>query len=341
MVAAIRLHVPGAESPPAAATLTLRAVFESFLLPDLIEQGRSPATIAEYSNSLRLWELLTTDPSLAELERDHKETLKAFIRDLKASRQPQYRPATICKIWRHLRPVIRRAGPLGDHNPDGEGIIGFVRPPRLPAVPRRINRVANLDELQALSEGCRVATWPKRGNIAPEVMWRAAIVSFYNLGPRCWDLWCADPATPHSSGWRWPQINLRAGSLRYLPDKTEEAGEIEIPLNRVCVTHLAGIKREWSAVFPASKSRGALYGQWAQIKAAAAATCPSVLDLEIQNLRGTCQTEFDSIHVGLGDFMVGHAPDGVGPSFYRNFFRKAKEAAEQLPQPAGFLDILR
>lgn len=313
-------------NPESLSKLTLRAAFETFLLPDLIEEAREASTIAEYWSAIRHWEKRTVNPPLDVVDGNRK-LFKTFFARL---REDAKRPTTIRKIWRHLRPILRRCAPESDRNPDGEGLIQAVPKVKLPKVPRQVNRVAERRELSAIYDACDAATWRPAG------WWRAAEVCFYNLGPRCWDLFCADQTDAECSGWRWSQISFARKVLKFTQDKTDD--EIEIPLNDVVLSHLEALRplSKGTALFAATKCRGDLYDDWKRIKQAA-----GVLDLDIQDLRRTCQTEFDWIKPGLGDFMTGHTPQGVGETYYRNFAKKARRAVKRLPQPKAFMQIFQ
>jgi hypothetical protein len=120
----------------------------------------------------------------------------------------------------------------------------------------------------------------------------------------------------------------------------ETGDEPRLPIHPALLKHLDSIWHPGAAVFPVTKSRGDLYGQWQAIKAAAGIPLDGPETIDFHDLPRTCQTEWDSLLPGLGGLILGYAPNGVGESWHRNFTKKASDLCNSLPQPASFLSGL-
>jgi integrase len=158
-------------------------------------------------------------------------------------------------------------------------------------------------------------------------------VALYCLGPRAWDALCATPGQPGGC-WQWSGLNRAAGTLRYIPRKTGQ--ELRVPIPPVLAERLETFRHRSSAIFPVTTCRGDVYRQWTRIKAAAGIPASGPETVHFHDLRRTCQTEWDALLPGLGDFILGHAPRGVGETWYRNFSRHARKNAALFPLPATF-----
>lgn len=309
---------------------TLRQFFESSLLPGLLEAGAKAGTIEAYYWALRHWEGQTADPPLAAIDADPHMVQSFLLR----FQPPQFSIATAHKLWRQLKVIFRRATQESDSNPDGMSIIQRVPRVKLKRQPRRANRFVSHDELDALYDACEVATFTRTEHPAP-LMWRCQLVCFKNLGPRTWDFFCSSPDRPGANCWRWEWINWRARTIRFRPDKTGD--ELRLPMHDVVMSHLQQVYSSRNVVFPATKNKHYVYGQWARIKRAAGFAVDGPESLRFQHLRATCQTEWDMLSMGLGDFFLGHAPSGVGATWYRTMEPVAMKLYKDLPQPKSFL----
>ncbi len=327
-------------SPGDQQRLTLREAFDLFIFPGL--DRRKSGTVDVYRNAIKHWETHSENVPLIEINQPILQEFMSRLAPVLPSR------ATIRKIGRQIRAILRRCGPAEYGNPQGRGVIPKVPYFEMPKAPKSTPRVASHQELDTLYESCRVASWPKLPGIAPSTFWRAVLVCGYNLGPRSWELFCADqrstdPDHPHSSlGWRWSHVDLLEETVCYWQEKCQ--AELYRPLHPCVVAHLRAIEGEREAVFPATRARSQVYDQWGRIKCAAGigvedASGAQTRDLDLHDLRRTCQSEWDWLHMGLGDWIVGHIAPDVGSQFYRNFDRKAREVIVQLPQPESFRSI--
>lgn len=313
--------------------LTLREFFETKLLPQLIAERKKPGTIAAYRWALKHWETRTPNPPLSKIDLDLPKTF------LLGFAPPEFELATAAKLWRQLKAIFRRAAPESDRNPDGLGLIERIPRVKLKRPPRRSNRLIALEEFDALYDACRVAKWPRIPGVRAPLLWQTSLVCFSNLGPRAWDFFCdrphANPLPQHC--WRWDWINWRTNTLQFVPDKTGD--ELRLPLHPIVVAHLQAIRTDRTFIFPATRNRHYVYDQWTAIKIAAGFDVEGPEDLDFQEIRANCQTEWDTLHFGLGDYILGHAPEGVGATWYRNFAKLAAEACQRFPQPPSFSRI--
>jgi len=332
---------------------TIREAFEAFLK----EKQKKKTTVEAFENACMHWEQGTSNPPEGcqhwgsgsgnpPICQITQEQVEEFVEKIMPPRVPS--PATIVKVCRGLRTIFRRVGPAIDGNPQGRGILDKIPYFPLPKVPKSTPRTAHMDQLNLLYDACGVATWPRIGEIPPANFWRTSLVSFYNLGPRAWEFFCAAPHCRDESipegrlGWRWDKIDLERATIEYWSEKV--SAWLERPLHAVVVAHLKSIWSDRSAVFPATKCRSTLYDEWKKIKTAAGVgvmqtRSRSNPDLDVHDLRRTCSSEWDWIHPMLGDWMIGHIPNDVGSVHYRNFARKARETLPDFPQPEAFLNV--
>lgn len=337
-----RPQAPQPPDRPKALGLTVREAYEKYLLPDL--QSGSPRNINEYKTAIKHWETLLTNPAAEatatgwdpDISLIDDELLSAFRAKLLAR---GLAPRTVNKTWHNIRAVLRRCSPRTSDNPAGKGMIPFV-PYFAPLKASRPNpRAATPREVNALYRACEVATWPlqRRTGVAPMLIWQAALVCFWNLGPRCWDMWGMKP----EKGWQWAKCDGRR--IEYWQTKVKEWHQM--PLNKTVQWHLerirpAMLKRGGTRIFPASGNQHRLYDEWEKIRAEAAKLVPSVIDLMPHDLRRSCQTAFDDLSLGYGDYVVGHKPEGVGPTWYRDLSKRIPKAVRQLPQPLAFTELM-
>lgn len=349
--AVLRVFAPDAAADvfePDSDQLTLREAFALHLRPSF-DLPAQKGTLSAYDTALKHWERFTPNLPIAEACRDNRPWMELR----RAMEQKGFAAATIRKTGRHLRALFRRLGPPTDGNPGGLSILQRTPYFEMPRAPKKLPRLATFEELSALYEAASIATWPLLPDIPPSTFWRAVIVCFYNLGPRAWELFCELPHAdvnrsdarpgPHWPGWRWGFADLagREPTLEYWIPKV--SAWHRVPLNRIVLAHLASIRGDRRAIFPATLAHGSVYGQWRCLKAAAVATCGDAVkgieDLDFHNIRKTCQTEWDTLKMGLGDHVVWHTPTDVGGMHYRNFAMLARRRAEDLPQPEAFKSI--
>jgi integrase len=332
-----RLFAPDAGEPDEPQALTLRQAFDRYFAPNLTAPGRSLGTLSAYRNLVGLWEKFTADPRIGSIT---SALLADFRKRLEAD---EYAPATVAKLGRHLRALLRRLGPATDGNPQGLGILETVPYLESPRVGRSAPRTASLDEIDRLYDACRVAVWPHIPDVPAPAFWRALVCAFYNLGPRSWEL--LHDGSDERAGFLWanyqPYVRSATGtplwSIAFLQRKT--GNSLLLPVHPVLTAHLESVRTDRRAMFPVTLAHGSVYNQWRAIKSTAGVGVEGAPDLDFHDLRRTCQSEWDWLRLGLGDWILGHAPQDVGGRHYRNFARHAADACETLPQPKSFQTI--
>ncbi|QDT84614.1 tyrosine-type recombinase/integrase [Gimesia chilikensis] len=301
--------------------LKLRDCFEEFVLPDM--EDAPHGTLSVYLTTLNHWETRTDNPPVGEISND-------LLREFKQSFQKEgYSPESIKKYWRHLRRILRRIGPQIQGNPLGESIIDrvpYMAPPKNTSV--KIPRIVTEDELNAVYEACEVATWPKVES--PALMWRLAIVIFYNCGPRTQDVFrrlC------------WRNVDLENSRISFVSQKRSKLQGI--PFQEIVGLHFEAIYRGQDpseTVLRATKCNRSLYSQWKKIQDAAGIQNY----IEFRDLRETCNSLLNAAVPGAnaGKWVLGHGACGVNELYYHNPTPEVLMAVEKLNQPEAFFSIL-
>lgn len=305
--------------------LDLRACFEQYLLKDL---GESPwGTVSAYLSALNHWETRTTNPPVGEITND-------TLRDFKDTFLVQgYSPETVKKYWRHLRAILRRVGPQWDKNPLGEGIIKrvpYMSPPKRTAC-RKIPRIVSHAEIDSIYKACEVATWPYRSPCPAPLLWRLALVVFYNCGPRTQDFFKSTRGN----------IDLETRRISFVAQKTSKLQGV--PFQEIVGLHFESVFQYLNGglstvIFPVTKCRSSMYGQWREIQKAA-----GVSDyVEFRDLRETCNSLLNAANPGAkaGKWVLGHGGRDVNEVYYHNPTAEVLIAVENLEQPDSFYSIL-
>lgn len=303
----VRLHDPDGPARMGSAFLTLRQAWEEFHDP---HWDGAASTRKEYRRALDKWELFTPNPAISAISDDDATALK------KGMLEAGLEPPTIHKTWRTLSALFTT---LVDR-----GLVARKPKMRKPKYSPGVPRLMHFRELSALYEACGVVDFRgHRGAIEKRLgplMFRTAIVFYYACGLRRDDQWSL----------LWTQIDLERGVYRCTPKKTGR--EIERPIAPLALEHLKEwrrqVPRNWKRVFPVAHST--IERHWKLIRKKAGVSCTW------HDLRRTCQTCFDEIHNGLGDWMLDHRKADVGSQYYRNMSRKAKWASRRLKMPKSF-----
>lgn len=330
-------HAPKEQSDFSSVPLeawSLRAIYRRYVAPTLID--RAEKTREAYLTALSHWERLTCDPPVSVI---NSETLLNFQLDMKCElkRNGERRSsATVNKNLRVLHPLITLLMPPDVHNPDGLGIIPYLRFPRALAQPEQIPRVLTHAELDRLYENASVVRWPSEEatGIKADLFWKTIIVALRNCGPRVYDLFELNSDSISFECEDWPSFNL--GWIRFRANKT---GKLQrIPINAVTMAHFKAILRGTSRVFPScfsysNKSR--VLEHFRNIIDAARFIDPIVMN----DLRKTCNTHYRRLgKPDVGDFILGHSSRGVNARNYYDPTLDVLEAVRDLPQPQSFID---
>lgn len=302
-------------------SLRLRDCFEQYVLPDMNDAPHG--TLSIYLTTLNHWEARTNNPPIGEITNE-------VLRDFKQTFQKQgYSAETIKKYWRHIRPILRRVGPQIQGNPLGEGIIDrvpYMAPPKNNTV--KIPRIVTEDELNAVYQACKVAKWPRVES--PALMWRLALVIFYNCGPRTQDVF---------RRLRWENVDLENRRISFISQKRSKLQGI--PFQELVGLHLEAVyhgQHPSETVLRATKCNRSLYAQWKAIQDEAGIRNY----IEFRDLRETCNSLLNAAVPGAnaGKWVLGHGGSGVNELYYHNPTPEVLLAVENLKQPESFWSIL-
>lgn len=329
----LQAYNPDSLSDP--ARLTLREAFERHLLPDILACD-ARGTLQAYRGAINHWERHLGAIPVSALS----NALMAQFRDQLLARG--LAPATVNKIWRHCRSILRRIGPRHDRNPFGLSLIPEVPAMRAPRPrPLALPRDVSNSDIDLLFRACRVATWPYGDSTLDPLVWRTMLVLSHNYGPRTWDTWQM----------RWRSVDPH---LLYL--RAQKTGKLAgLPYNSTTAGFLNALKRlryilagsmllrhpvQDCPVFCGSLRRAPFYQQWAAINHAA---CQAGLSrpVEFRQLRESCRTKYDAFGPQIGMWILGHAPKGVSDTYYLNPSRAVRDAVEAFPQPTSFTQWLK
>lgn len=301
--------------------LSLRECFEQYLLPDMTDAPQG--TLSIYLTTLNHWETRTSNPPIGEITNE-------VLRDFKQSFIRQgYSPESIKKYWRHIRPILRRVGPQIQGNPLGEGIIDrvpYMSPPKNKTI--KIPRIVTEDELNAVYHACKIAKWPKVES--PALMWKLALVIFYNCGPRTQDVF---------RRLRWENVDLENRRISFISQKRSKLQGI--PFQELVGLHLEAVyhgQDPGETVLRATKCNRSLYAQWKAIQDKAGIRNY----IEFRDLRETCNSLLNAAVPGAnaGKWVLGHGGSGVNELYYHNPTPEVLQAVENLKQPEAFWSIL-
>lgn len=322
-------------------TSTLRQVFKRHILEDL-EVGDS--ALGDYQTVLNLWESLMRDLPVGQIS---KLTVKEFR--TKISKQVIFResaqqrtrsPATVNKLMRVFKALVRRLWPQDSHNPEGLGLVDYFRFPGPLTEPRNLLEKFTFSrkDLSTLYEACHHAKPVKsrrKSHLYEPLLWRTALVLGLNCGPRTWDLFRLE----------WPSIrweDFRYGSVCFVAQKTEKAQRI--PLNRLAAIHLRAVQEmglDAQRIFPGFQKNKTFYRCWKNICAAAALQTMKGRTTRFEDNRKTCSSRYDDVFEGVGSWVTGHSLKGVNAKHYQDANSRVRNAVYNLPQPKAFREGAR
>jgi integrase len=309
---------------------TLRDVWTSCVKPDLDEPAKK--TLGDYETVLRHWEKLMKDPPIEAVNR---ETLKEFQAKLLAGKNSpngHRSPATVNKLFRILKPLIRHCWPKDAQNPAGLGACDYFKFPKAVAVQLRLPTVLDDDTITKLFKAAAGVNCPGRHAPRPAVdLWRAYLVLHLNTGARTFDL----------LGWRWSQVDWSfrcgacTGAISFTAQKT---GKLQrIPLNATCVAALRRIEHTEEFVWPTWQRHNATHMRrsWRKLCQQAGVDC------RMEDFRKTCNTRHEELRPGMGQWVLGHALNGVNARNYMNPTKMIGDAMAAFPQPHCITEWIR
>lgn len=316
------------EKPSDPAKITIREAYNLHLKPKQEVKKRAPNTFAAYANTLNIWEKFTDNPLLDEVTNDTVEHWEAAMHNAGYSEQ------TIAKNWRHLRAIFRRCGPkLAHRNGAGKDLIHDLPYLEIELTELPPPDIATAAEVSAMYKASHKAKWPQGSGASPELVWQCIWVLEWNYGLRTSDF----------VELTWKSIDLKAEQLRYVPRKTRRRKPfpIQLPLNAVTLAHFRALNEangnpdETQLVFPFPVRRNTLHKWRLEIQKAAGLLIPYTF----QQLRATCNSNYEAMLPGVGAHILGHAKRGVNQQHYLNTTKTnlLKEAVDGLEQPEAFL----
>ncbi len=295
-------------------SLTLREAYFLFYDRSELAQG----TLDRHDAELMRWEVLTTDPTVSEIDEAALLEFRQALVDRGLS------PFTVNATLRSLKAILRRLGPQEFRNPYGLGILS-----RIPAVkpvrePYRKPRRIPLDNLTRIYVAMRNATHPRKW-ASPVDWWRCLLVMAWTTGLRKVDLLSL----------RFDQIDLSGESIEFIAEKTGKADTF--PLHPVAKSHLEriwlpqGAKRDRVFCEYAPRHPGRIYRQLRELCESA-----GVKRFTLHDLRRTAATEIEAVHPGMGSRFLQHCPRSVTERSYLNLDKELHAAILSMPIPTGW-----
>ena len=330
--------------------LTLRTAFENWKAPPL-RKSCADETVKGYSQTIGLWERYWRESSKSEpaLRAIDSESLIGF-RDWRAGNG--MRSATIDKDLRNIHAVFETAKSAGHV----EAVPDCERPEEQTVR----KRIATNAEVSRLYVACDVACWPSREStgIPPPLLWKGALAAFRNWGCNPADLYQLTDASISRGDGSPEKPNRKRWYVTFVRKKTrrKKRDPIIIPLNRTMRRVIAMLRRyarPGGRLFPFPRNGRDIKRTWERIHAEAGiplvlrdAEGVAVVDADgnqvdnkvyFQDLRKTCNTYFDAIDPGVGEYVLGHAPQGVNRKFYLVILAKRLwKAVRRMKQPRAF-----
>lgn len=339
----LRLHCPDlSDASRAPDEITLREAFAEYLLPDLLTSSEK-SSVDQYWITLRIWERETDDPAVRSIS----DLLLKSFRDGRAAKG--CRNGTVDKNLRNIHTILRRIGPRGDGNPAGKGfiqVVPYCRPLGDSDEPRK--RIISRREATALCKACEVATWPRqqKTGISPVALWRRWIVCLYNWGADPKDLkrLTGKSIMPGDGSPRMPRRNRFYVSFVRRKTRRKKKRPIVIPLHPVVLRHVRPAIGTSAPLFPFPQNSRDMKAQWERILADAGIELTIEDDGEsidnkiyFHDFRATCNSAYDEVAPGIGEHILGHAPQDVNRKHYlRVVAGRVRRAVDRLKQPKGF-----
>jgi len=274
-------------------SVTLREFFQGHYLPHKIDDPTSRA-VDNYTAALNKWELLTSNPPLAEIT---AITLCEFKAALFRFRKPSGDPlsrTTIANRVDHVQYLLKHAGPLGS-TPTAAGLL--ERPPttKSPTRQESYRPPAAAADVRALYAAADAARLPSLDGVRPGALWRALLSTICSTSLRIGQL-CAAPTSALQLDQRL--LVLPAGVCK--KSKREEPH----PLNDRAVADLMAIRSPRELLFPLLEvhSKTTIYGELHRLQELA-----GVPRFGFHDLRARVITELSAIAPAAAQLAAGHA----------------------------------
>lgn len=321
---ALRLFVTPDETTVDGRSLTLRACFEKYLLPE-IRSARAKATLTTYRAALKHWEQRTGNPPVKDIRRRDFVALRdSMLGDL-------FSPATFNKQLRCLLPMLRRVTSDGwDDETISPLLIVMPRVEKLKTaekLPVELSR-KELSSLYRSVKVCRIYSPASLGTSDRQKIWQAFLVMVTLYGGRTNELRLM----------KWEQIDFDKRRICIRQTKTGKVPDLW--LHKVMLWHLQTIEtltRPSGRVFGFTRGTHAharFYDDWHSIRSAAGFPA-----LEIRDLRETCASIYHG-YSNAAEYVLGHRQSSVTTRHYVSARRLTDRAIKRFPVPQAFRESL-
>ncbi|MBA4030859.1 MAG: integrase [Planctomyces sp.] len=315
---------------------TLRQVYRIHIYRDL-EVGED--ALSDYNHVINLWEKLALDRAVGKIDReavkDFRSRLSNQLIDKGTTRERKRSPATVNKLMRVFKALVRRMWPKDSRNPDGLGLVEYFRFPKPVSEPRNLLErfTFSRPQLSNLYNACIHAKPIKshrHSHLYNPLLWQTALVLSLNCGPRTWDLFAL----------KWANVDFskyRFGAVTFTAEKTDKTQTI--PLNKVAAIHLRAVKAlslDATLIFPSFKKNKTFYRCWKNICVAAQCQSMKGRNTRYEDNRKTCSTRYDDAFEGVGSWVTGHSLKGVNAKHYQDATARVRKAVYNLVQPRAF-----
>lgn len=245
-------------------------------------------------------------------------------------------------------------------------LVGDVPDVPIPNPPgyKKPRQVVVSDVGKLIRAAWRVAQWPKIGRLEPGFVWETWFLLFWVYGARtqdfcpyksgkldglCWSGVTFDPPCPEETllGDDGNVLQAPHGWLRYQPEKTKHSKgeELVLPLHSEVAKRLRRfVGLHATRVFPYGRTKGNRQtGVVGFVTTFDAIVTAAGLGADVtiagtgptkRSIRKGCTNNWDVLQDGLGEWILGHARQGVHKGHYKDATRRIVQLIEQLKMPS-------
>ncbi len=236
--------------------MTLLEAYKSTICLGSRAKKRARGTLKDYWTALSHWSRLMESDGPLGIGEINDEMLDDFG-DLLQLEEKSNR--TINKVCGHVEAILKTCGPRTGRNRRGLEILErFVFAEKREEETMIRRRLVPKNDMSRIYEACRIASWPDHPTLPAPLVWRTALVLFWNVGLRRNDCRQMKLSSVH---WEVPcpipelrSIENEHGWLEFLPAKTmrRKPQPVVIPLNETMRHHLKWMtgKRQRLLTFP-------------------------------------------------------------------------------------------
>jgi integrase len=315
--------------PGLSAELTLSAFFERYVVPLILTaQGSAERNIAQYRESLALWEQFTLSPSLAKVAESGQTFPALFLKGLRARRwrgEPLSQN-TIRKHCVHVQAVLDLAGPSSRKLPAAAALIAL--PPAIlkpSVVVGEVEDVFTLDEIERQFAAAEC--------VPQTEYWRALFPFAYNTAFRALTIFAFQPRwIVEDELGCWAKVPSSRAAIKGGRGRKFFLNEHALAAIRPLLAAAKPTDRLLAPPFEKSWFYRVLHA--IQIEAG----LPAERRFGLHALRKACNTELVALNPLAASWHLGHSlTAGSGSKVNRDHYthrRAFVEAVRKLPQPA-------